>query len=201
MRTIDYIFWYGSIYSAVIPLLFAWKKLNRYQRVIVIFICLSFSADLFAKYVIHGRNYLFLHFYGILEALLLMYFYSLVIDKDKRVIGILAVIYTLFYLFNSLYWEWNVFNTYARSLECLIMISLSIVLFYQFYNREEDIFIDRLPLFWMNIAILTYFSGAFFSFILSKEILSGPMPWLLHNASNMLKNILFAIGLWKVRDK
>jgi hypothetical protein len=76
---------------------------------------------------------------------------------------------------------------------------LAFSLFYQFYKEENDIFIDQSPLFWMNIAILTYFSGAFFSFILSKEILSGPLPWMLHNVCNALKNILFSIALWKIR--
>lgn len=181
------------------PLSLVSKKLNRYQSVITAAICLSFLADLLARYAIHGRNYFFLHFYGIVEAMILLYFYSLVIDDARRIIRIVAFCYLVFYLVNSFYWEWGVFNTYGRSIECLLMISLAIALFYQFYNKEEDIFIDRSPLFWFNIAILAYFSGAFFSFILSKEILSGPLPWMLHNASNMLKNVLFAIGLWKVR--
>jgi hypothetical protein len=195
----EYYFIYGSIFSAAIPLLFAMKKLNRYQTVILLVITVSFLTDLTTWYVIKGRNYLFLHVYGILEALLLLYFYSLVLTKSRMTIYGVAIAYSVFYFLNSMWWEFGAFNTYARSIECLIMIGLSLALFYQFYNEEDDIFIDQSPLFWINIAVLTYFSGAFFSFILSKEILSGPLPWMLHNVCNALKNILFAIGLWKIR--
>ncbi len=201
MRPIDYLLWYGSIYSAAIPLLFTWKKLNRYQGIIVIFICLSFATDLLARYVIQGRNYFFLHGYGFLEAAVLLYFYGLVIENGKKTIRVVTIAYLVFYVVNSLYWERDIFNTYGRSVECLVMISLAITVFYEFYSREEDIFIDRSPLFWFNVAILTYFSGAFFSFILSREILSGPMPWLLHNASNIMKNLLLAVGLWRIPAK
>jgi hypothetical protein len=195
----EYYFIYGSIFSAAIPLLFALKKLNRYQTVIVILITVSFLTDLITWYLIRGRNYFFLHIYGILEALILLYFYSLVLGKSRAVVYGVALLYGLFYAVNSVWWEYGVFNTYARSIECLIMIGLAFSLFYQFYKEENDIFIDQSPLFWMNIAILTYFSGAFFSFILSKEILSGPLPWMLHNVCNALKNILFSIALWKIR--
>jgi len=200
MTKTDYFFWYGSIFSPLLPLLFSMKRLNRYQSVIVVFILLSFSADLISRYLI-SRNYSFLHLYGLLEALVLLYFFSLVIERSKRLILGVAIVFSAVYIVNSLYWEVNTFNMFGRSLECLIMISLSFVLFYQFYNREDDIFIDRSPIFWINIAILVYFSGAFFSFVLSREILSGKMPWVLHNASNMFKNILLAVGLWKVQNR
>ena len=202
MGAIDLILWYGSIFSPLVPLLFVRKSLLPYQKIIIVFISVSFAADLLSRYLIHGRNYWFLHGYGFIEALILFYFYARVLERAKMLVYVLAALYLSFYIVNSLLWEWNMFNTHARTAEAAIMIFLSTLLLYQFYQNEEDIFIDRSPLFWMNIAILTYFAGAFFSFILSSEILLGTlMSWRLHNFSNILKNLIFGIALWRIPQR
>lgn len=199
MTSVDYVLWYGSVFSPLVPLWFARKKLLPYQSTIVLFILVSFTADLATRYLIEGRNYWLLHIYGFIEAGLLFYFFALVISRLKRLIYGLALLYLAFYCVNSFAWEWNMFNANARTAEAVVMIVLSVLLLHQFYKNEEDIFIDRSPLFWINIAILTYFAGAFFSFILSAEILLGTqMSWRLHNFSNILKNLLLAVALWRI---
>lgn len=193
---------YGSVFSPLLPLVVITRSLKLYQKVIVVFIITSFSADLLSIYVIRGSNYNFLHLYGLVESLILFWFYSIVLDNSKKWIYPLAMVFSLFYLINSYWYEWDQFNTVGRSAESIIFIFLSLVMFYQFFKKEEDIFLERSPLFWINIAILIYFSGAFFSFILSKIILSpGKLSWVLHNSANMLKNLILAIGLWKARPK
>jgi hypothetical protein len=205
MKQLDKVFQWLSIFSPLAPLLIQLvkrTKLNRFQTVILILITVSFASDLISKFILRRGNYYLLHGYGLMEALLLVYFYSLAIAKHRNVIYIVGAVFALFYIVNSLTWEYHKFNTYGRSIECLMMIGFSFSLFYQFYSEEEDIFIDQFPLFWINIAILTYFSGAFFSFILSKQILSSKeLPWMLHNLSNFLKNILFAVAIWKIQQK
>ncbi len=194
-------FKYGSVFSPVIPLLFAWQKLNRYQVVIVIFIACSFFSDLFSLYIFNprGGNYHFLQLYGIIEACLLFYFYSLVLKNARTKIIVLLIGYGIFYSIDSFTWEAGTFNSYARVIECLFIVSFSLMLFLQFYKDEDDIFIEKSPLFWFNVALLTYFAGAFFSFILSKYFLPGVFSWKFHNSANMLKNIIMAIGLWKLK--
>lgn len=199
MTEIDYVLWYGSIFSPVVPLSVTRKGLAPYQITIVLFIVLSFTADVTTRYLIEGRNYWFLHLYGFTEALLLFTFYIQVIDRFKKLVYGMGVVYFIFYAINSIVWEWDTFNTNARTAEAASMIGLAVMLLHQFYQNEDDMFIDRSPLFWINIAILTYFAGAFFTFILSAEILFGTqMTWRLHNFSNILKNLLLAIGLWRI---
>lgn len=199
MTLADYVLWYGSIFSPLVPLSFTRKNLTRYQTTIVLFIAISFIADIATRYLIEGRNYWFLHLYGFVEALLLFTFYVQVLDRFKKLAYIMSIVYFIFYAINSFAWEWDMFNTNARTAEAASMIMLAVMLLHQFYKNEEDIFIDRSPLFWINIAILTYFAGAFFSFILSAEILLGThMTWRFHNFSNILKNLLLAIGLWRI---
>jgi hypothetical protein len=191
-----------SIFSPVVPLI-AFMRTGRqkaYQTTIVVLICFSFASDLITSYIIRRGNYYMLHGYGLLESVLLLLFFSQVMPSLKSRIYIIGVIFTLYYVINSLTFEYMKFNAYGRSVECLLMIALSLTLFYKFYQEEEDIFIDQSPLFWMNIAILVYFSGALFSFILSRQILaSKALPWTLHNVCNVLKNLLFALALWKIQ--
>ncbi|MGK7392690.1 MAG: hypothetical protein ACNS60_20210 [Candidatus Cyclobacteriaceae bacterium M2_1C_046] len=200
----DYFFWYGSVFSPIIPLFFAViqaKKLEKYQKIIVLFIATSFAADLISLYIIKGTNYNFLHGYGLVEALILFWFYSVVLEKSKKWLFALAFAFCVFYLWDSVFLEIQQFNAIGRSVESVVFIFLSLMLLYQFYHKEDDIFLDRSPMFWFNVAILFYFSGAFFSFILSKVILSSSLSWKFHNTSNMLKNLLLAVGLWNVKSK
>jgi hypothetical protein len=199
MTNVDYALWYCSIYSPLLSIWFVRKKLHPYQCTIILLIAISFGADLISHYLIEGRNYWFLHIYGFFEATILFYFFSQVVQRHKILVYLLAVCYCTYYVINSFAWELGMFNTNARTTESVIMILLSILMLHQFYQNEDDIFIDRSPLFWIIIAILTYFAGAFFSFVLSKEILLGTqLSWRLHNFSNILKNLLLAIALWKI---
>jgi hypothetical protein len=197
------IIWKGSVFSPVFPLLFAWKKLNHYQAVVIAFILVSFISDLICTYLISSpTNYPFLNGYGLAEAMILFYLFSLVLHYDRNRFVILAALYGIYFVVSTLINGVKELNSFARSIECLLMSTLSLILFYQFFTEEEDLFIERNPLFWINIAILTYFSGAFFSFILSREIFSYRIePWLLHNISNIFKNILLAVGLWSIPRK
>ncbi|PWL30232.1 hypothetical protein [uncultured Roseivirga sp.] len=195
----DYIFIYSSTFSPVIPIvIFLSRRYNGLFRIIISFVIASFSSDLISIFLVRGTNYPFLHGYGWVEALILFLFFYYVFDKSRWVIYT-ALVYSIYYLINSTFIEANTFNTLGRSTECLIIIFLSLRLFYQFFIKEEDIFLEQSPLFWINVGLLTYFSGAFFTFVLSKYILTDEPLWILHNISNILKNILIAIGLWKVK--
>jgi hypothetical protein len=207
MTLTDKIITYGSVFSPMIPLLFCWKKkLSRYQIVIILFITFSFTSDLYCTFLHrwifgHSVNTPFLHAYGLIEALILIYFYSLILKPINKWLLPVAIIFSLAYLLDSFYLEYGGFNAYGRSLECVLIITFSLMLFFEFYNNEVDIFIDRSPLFWINVALITYFSGALFSFLLSKKILSGPLPWVPHNISNILKNIILGVAVWRIKPE
>lgn len=199
MTLADKVVTYSSVFSPILPLLFCWKRLNRHEIVITGFILFSFSVDLVTTYLVRA-NIPFLHVYGLGESLLLIYFFSLVLrTPGKLSFWLIAVLFTILYVLDSWLLEWGQFNSYGRSGECVLIIVLSLLLFYQFYRDEDDIFIERSPLFWINVSLITYFSGALFSFLLSEKILSGPMPWILHNISNILKNVILAVALWRIK--
>lgn len=195
----DYVIWYGSAFSPIIPLLLVRKWKEKYLIAISIFILLSFSADIIGGFIIDGNNYNFLHVYGLLECIILFGFYRTVLNKGKNLIIAVGLAFIIFYVYDSFWVEVNQFNTIGRSVESFIMIVLSLSLFFQFFRREDDIFLEKSPLFWINIGILIYFSGALFSFVMSSVILTTKLSWVFHNVSNILKNVFIAIGLWKAK--
>ena len=196
---------YISVFSPLIPLILViGKRPSIYQWIILLFVALSFSADLLSMLyinIVYRNNMTFLHVYGLLEGLVLIWFFSKVIEAPKIRFLILGIVFSFVYVLNSLHLEYGVFNALGRFLQSTILIILSINLFYQFYKKEEDIILESSPLFWFNAAILVYFSGAFFSFLLAKLITLNAQMWIFHNISNILKNLLIGVGVWKITSK
>ncbi|UII33681.1 hypothetical protein LVD17_07600 [Fulvivirga ulvae] len=61
------------------------------------------------------------------------------------------------------------------------------------------------PLFWVNSAILLYFSGVLFLFLFFEPLAkvneaSAVISYMFHNVLLVLKNVLFAVGFWKSRS-
>ncbi|NVJ45854.1 MAG: hypothetical protein HWE21_16505 [Cytophagia bacterium] len=197
---------YGSVFSAVVPLLFFKGAIEYPFRWAFVLVCLSFSADLcFSIIFLHVDNVKAFHLYGIVEALVVTTFYYHVLGKRKWVKYLFSG-FAICYIVDALFVEPDQFNAIGSSLEALMIIFLSLRLFFQFFSEEEEVFLDKSPVFWINIAFLVYFSGALFSFILSTDILSQSRDrfytsWALNNISNFLKNVLLAIGFWKIKWK
>jgi hypothetical protein len=201
---------FGSVMSGTIPLALAWTRrrvLNQTLSIIISLIALSLTVDTIMVCVgFSGINNMPLaHAYGLIEGILLLTFFSRLLSLPKRGWINAIIAYSVLYCLNSAFHEdIFTFNSHARTTEALMMLMLSVYALYRFYTKEEDIFIEKSPEFWMVIAILVYFSGALFSFLLSTEILSERperfySSWILHNTSNSIKNILFAVGIWKVK--
>ena len=208
--TFTRILMYGSIFSPVLPLFIAWQRrsgLNRTFSLLVTLISIALACDIVNTVLALQRvnNMPVAHIYGLLEGLLLLAFFDRLLTWKKMTWAILCVAYTMLYVVDSIFFESIfTFNAWSRSLEALTMIVLCVVAFNSFYQREENIFIEKSPHFWMVIGILTYFSGALFSFLLSTDMLSQAPDrfygsWMLHNFSNVLKNVIFTIGLWRLK--
>lgn len=201
---------YGSVLSPLLPLITAWtrrKGLDRTFIILTIAIAIALIADVanITLAFMQVNNLPVAHAYGLLEGILLITFFSYLLNWKNQTWTGVAIAYTLVYVADSIFLESIYsFNAWSRSLEALLMIGLCVMAFSMFYSREEDIFIEKSPHFWIVIGILTYFSGALFSFLLSTDMLSQSSErfygsWILHNFSNVLKNIIFTIGLWRIR--
>lgn len=201
---------YGSVFSPVLALSIAWKNrhaLNRTIFIIVVLCGTALASDIISLILSksHLNNMPVVHAYGLIDGILLITFFRYVLNWKNLTWTLVAATYAILYVADSIFLESIFsFNAWSRSMEALLMIVLCVMAFTMFYSKEEDIFIEKSPLFWIVIGILTYFSGALFSFLLSTDMLSQSSDrfygsWILHNFSNLLKNVIFTVGLWRLR--
>lgn len=201
---------YTSILSPLPGLLIGqrhWRSYTVLLRIILLVMTLSFVSDIAMITLLfsNAHNLPVANIYGLLEGLLLSYFFYKRLPTFHFFIAIAVVLFVAAYLADTIFITQLIeFNAYSRTFEAAIMIFFSTLFFYTIFQNETDIFIDKSAEFWVVVGILVYFSGAFFSFLLSTDILSlSPdrfySSWILHNVSNILKNVIFTAGLWRAK--
>jgi VanZ family protein len=155
----------------------------------------------------HIKNNLpFFHIYTIIEFFIISWFYWLIFKNyfPKLLIPIIFFAFFIFSLIDSFVFH-NVFtfNSYAKSLECIIIVVLSVSYLYKTFNEFQEKDPSDTPVFWINAGFLFYFSGCLFLFTFSNYILTqgrtiAIVTWALHAFFAILMYILIAVGLWKL---
>ncbi|REE05864.1 hypothetical protein [Marinoscillum furvescens] len=204
-----YLLIYGSNLSPLPAILIGIKRFVRSElptvsKIIWLLVIVSFVSDISSLVMaIHfGHNYLIINAYSIVELIFVGVIISEIV-ANRFYIVLYSILAILFIFINAV----SGFNDYHGSflaVTALISILICFLTLKFYYQNETDIFIESFSGFWYVIGLLTYFSGALFTFILSEDILSQEeivieYSWAFHNIANILKNILFAIGLWKAR--
>ena len=89
-------------------------------------------------------------------------------------------------------------DTLAITIESIAMIIFSMLYFAQLIEKKR-IKLIQFPMFWINAAILLYFSGSFFLFLFSTYIFSDAEQyyeyWSVHNAFVIIRDILFTVAM------
>jgi hypothetical protein len=123
--------------------------------------------------------------------------------QNKRFNDVILILFVVFYVLNLVFFQgpW-VFNSVSNVVACLILISLCLYFFHRLLNDLPIVHIHRLPMLWISFAVLTYYGGNFFLFLVKNYLSYGEagthkLMWILHNLLNIIKNVLFAIGLWQ----
>lgn len=95
-------------------------------------------------------------------------------------------------------------NNITISVESITLIIYSLISFYLIMSRMLfDKLLDA-PFFWMNIAVLFYFSGSLFLFLFGNYLISqGNKAYLemykIHTFVNAIWYLFISIGFWKVK--
>ena len=183
------------------------RKLAKEVGLIVGLVVLSFISDYLSILIgrIFHNNMPWFHFYVLLESILLITFFSKVSTYKK--IYMITMYGLIGFLFVDMLFLVSIlkFNTIARLVQCTVMVTSCLWLFYEVYVKEEVLFIDQSGVFWIIVGVFIYFSGAFFSFLIYRNLQFDDIPvnknstWIYHNSANVLKNVFFAIGIWQVR--
>jgi hypothetical protein len=199
---------YISFGSVLVPMLFAfanWRKVWLDFKPLCLILILSLAADLLSLFFIEYslNTYIIGNLFLIIQFSLLVLVFRKQLPNPKAIDAILFLLVAFCILNYSIFQGPKVFNSVSNVLASLVLIGLSLFYFYRLLNDLPIVHIQHLPMLWISFAVLTYYAGNFFLFLINNYIInnvqSGPhkLMWILHNLLNITKNILFAVALWQ----
>ena len=212
----DFLIWFLDYvqYFLILPLavgIFNYKYLKGETMAVFYYVLIAIIFEILSRTLMHlkFRNTLpFLHLYTVLEFSVFWLFYYRFFKVFYSPLGmkVLLVTFLLFAILNAIFLQKiDTFNTYARGLESLIMIALSLMAFNKIIIELDTRYPTSQPVFWVNSAVLFYFSGNLVVFVMSNYI-SGDnklllVSWGIHAILMAILNSFIAIGLWQTRGQ
>lgn len=197
-----------------LPLFIALKYRQNYPRefkYILYYLILSVltQAVSFILWKLRIRNYPVLHVYTLLEYVVLLRFYSSILKNsfNKTVMTFLLYGFLIFSIADSwLIESIHTFNTYSRTIEALILITLSIAWFMKIVAESGEEKARLKGVTYFVSGFLVYFSSSIILFSYSAYIdtLSAHARmnvWLIHTFLVVQLYILITIGLWKAKTR
>jgi hypothetical protein len=185
------------------------KYLTNSLKIIFFFICNSslfeIISSVMASYSIPNL-YLF-HVYVLSEFFFISWFYQTIFRNyiSFKTIPTIFIIFIIFSLIDTFIWHNPfTFNSYAKTLECLIIVSYTVFYLYKTFDEFQDEDPSDTPVFWINAGFLFYFSGCLFLFTFSNFILTqgkpmGMITWAVHAFFIIIMYSLISVGLWKAK--
>jgi hypothetical protein len=201
---------YLSALSAALPLVIAllrYRKLVAYQRWLIPLFVVALSTEYASMFLFDGKgtNLPMVHIYAVLEFGIMLevfrtYFKALPINRLAR---LLFIAFVAFAVFEAYFLERiGFFNSYSRGIESIVLIAFSLYFYLNLLQKLQVEQVHRFPMFWIATGVLIYFAGNLFLFAAANELLLNVSDELnvelykIHNFLNILKNLLFAYGLW-----
>lgn len=190
--------------------LFNYGKLGKELKLFSWFTFISFLVQAVSLALWFGRinNFFLLHLYVPLGFFSLALFYSEVLKAyvSRRVIIIAAGSFVFLSLLNTLLLQaLNTFNSYALTLECILVIILSLSTYMIFLNdavKESHADVIK-SINWINSGFFIYYSSAMVIFYFG-DLFTRYFPaqlnrytWVLHSFFSVIMYLCFFIGLWK----
>lgn len=189
--------------------LYDWRNQFSVIRYFSFFIFLNLITEIVAKiFQYYGENNLpLLHLYTFGEFVLISLFYFYLFKRKniaRRFLLLLIPVVSILIILNSIYLQSIFgFNSYAKTMVQLIIISYSL---YYFFKQPANILeeqINNRPLLLINTAILIYYSGSLFVFMFSDFLYKygEGLPkgfWMFNIILNLIFQLLILVALWMV---
>ena len=190
-------------------LLFNWKRLSRIYMCLGYYLMWNFLIELSAwAFQMRGINNLpLLHLYTWGEFLLFSWFYREVFPNASlfsQHFRIFLITVSILIVGNSLFVQSIYgFNSYAKALVQVILISYSM---YYFFNTENEYERKGSELRWVHSSVLVYYSGSFFIYLFSDYFLryGEGIPkefWMFNAFLNLVFHSLILTTICKVLMK
>ncbi len=210
----EFLIWFLDFvqYFLIPPLLlgiYNYKYLKAETLVVFFYVSNAVLFEIISRTLmfLNFRNTLpFLHLYTVLEFSLfwLFYYRFFKVFYSTKNMKTVLVLFVSFAIINAIFIQKiDTFNTYARGIESIILIALSLLAFNKIMVEVDTRYPTSQPVFWVNTGVLFYFSGNLVVFMLSNYI-SGDnkmllVSWGIHAILMALLNSFISIGLWQTR--
>jgi len=197
---------YFSTFSPLLPfaLSFRIKKITHEIRLVQIITATSFIIDL-ASFLMarKGINTFALgNLYSLIQSSLLLLIFCDVLNLKRWSVYVTLTFGTAF-LANYFFIQGPfVFNSYTHIISAFIFILLALLYFRRLLIELPSTFPNEIPMVWINLAVLVYYSGNLFLFILNNYFIhelkgNEGAIWTIHNSLNIVKNFLFLMAIWQ----
>lgn len=205
----------ASNVSLLLPLamyLTRMKYASRQVHIIGILVIVSGVCDLVGLFLFQKSQstiVLFNTYYAILFFLLTWFYYEVLFVNTRRImiwIG-LAVYLQSFILITAFVQNFLQYQTLMWLITAIIMITYSIAYFFYSLSTITTSGYFGYSLIWINIGVMIYFCLNLFLFLMGNYVLTRLDPetsaliWSSHNVNNIIKNVLFAVGIYFYRKK
>jgi hypothetical protein len=207
--TIPELISHTSSLSVLIPLgiyCARFKRLGRHDHIIGILLVVAALSDL-AGYMLfkaeRSTAVVFNTYYTLMFLLLCSYYYEIIFKHKFKTAIVLGVgIYVLSYALVSFYvQDFSNYQHLIWSIAGIIVIVFSITYFINSLSTIPTMHLFDNSTTWVNTGILFYFCFSLFLFTMGDYLFNKEnsqvalLLWSTHNINNLIKNILFAIGL------
>lgn len=205
----------ASAISIVMPLaMYLLRMKNAAKRIHIVGAIIIGSAvcDLISIFLVKDQSstvILFNTYYALLFFLLTWFYYEVLFSNTRRVIVWIGLaIYLQSFLLITIYVQsFFEYQTLMWVITAIIMIIYSISYFFYSFSTISASHIFTYSFIWINIGVMIYFCLNLFLFIIGNHVLTKMEPhissliWSSHNVNNIIKNILFAIGIYFYKKK
>ncbi len=205
----------ASTLSVVLPLtmyLSRIKYASRQVHIIGILTIVSGVCDVVGILLFNRRQstvVIFNLYYALLFFLLTWFYYEVLsINKRRIMIWIGLAVYLQSFVLVSVYVQnFTQYQTLMWLIGALIMITYSVAYFFYSLSAISPNGYFAYSLIWINVGVMIYFCLNLFLFLMGNYVLTKLDPetsaliWSSHNINNILKNVLFAIGIYFYRRK
>jgi hypothetical protein len=205
----------GSNLSVIFPLIAYFVKIQHATKRIHIIgslVIVSAACDL-VGFLLYDREQstvlLFNIYYLILFILLWWFYYEIVSIRSRRLIIFIGLaVYLQSFILVTLYvQDFFQYQSLMWVITGIIMIVFGIEYFLYLMSTGPGVNLLNYTIMWINTGVLVYFAFNLFLFLMSHYVLtqsdaqSGSMVWSFHNVNNIMKNLLFGIGLGLQKKK
>ena len=205
---------YISYFSIVVPIYCLLRKrhvlkLRQYQLFGVL-LMVSLIADVVGYVLILNQisNHAVNNIYFLVSFAVLSLMYArLLPDVKQAIYSFIGVACCIFI--------WDTFciqtitgvQSYVITFCAILSIGYALIYYDHLLNKRPALYIMQYPFFWINSAVVYYFGLNLFLFAFSNYIFENLKDeeviavWAFHNVNNIIKNILFAVGLSVIESK